>query len=310
MRSVITCLMIGSMILMLAGPAPADNLVLQVPDWNQPNSYLGAGAGYPDWCSPTAGGNLMGYWEDVIGLVGLTDRQAFPASPAYPGTALTWEQGLYHDGMIEMGWWMDTGNWQTNPSGPNFPVNAGGTGLVDILPGLLSYAQNGWTDDDFGPNAGTGIVKVAYPNAAGYTDTIRDGVMWSNYTGEIDAARPAELSFQYWVDTIAPGQPMTIAGFEAYPAETYGWFTQMDPHSVVGVGYIDLTPGFQNDGTDEWFVCQDGWGTTGQLVAVPLNSFWLQNDYITAVPEPSSIILLIVGAISAMAYGWRRRGVA
>lgn len=78
--------LIVSVAVLLAWAAPAalgqlpGNLVLQVPDWNQPGNH-GAG-GYPNWCSPTAGGNLMGYWEDVMGKTGLTDRQAFPAGPA------------------------------------------------------------------------------------------------------------------------------------------------------------------------------------------------------------------------------------
>ena len=86
-------------------------------------------------------------------------------------------------------------------------------------------------------------------------------------------ARPAELSFLHWVDTTVPPGQIAIAGFGTF-AETYPWDMGTDPHSVVGVGYIDPTPGAMIG--DELFVCQDGWGTTGQLVAVPLDSMWLQ----------------------------------
>lgn len=300
---------------------PAGNLILQVPDWNQPNPIaypldgLPAG-GYPQWCSPTAGGNLMGYWEDVNGCTGLTDRQAFNASPGYPGTAATWEQGLYHDGMIEMGWHMDTGTWRTRIPAPIFPPNAGSTNVANILPGLLNYAMSSWTDNDYpvAGSGGTGIVKVGYPNTTGSTQDINMvGAgqitllqMWQTYCGEIDASRPVEVTFAHWVDTIPGPGPINIPG-QGVTAETYPWDPNTDPHSVVGVGYIDLNRGFQGAPLpDEYFVCQDGWQTTGQYVAVPLDSMWVQNDYITNVPEPGTIAILAIGSLAAVIRRRRR----
>ena len=67
-------------LVLFPGSAWADSLILSVRDWDQPSAY-GVG-GYPNWCGPSAGRNLMGYWEDVMGKTGLTDRQAFPAGPA------------------------------------------------------------------------------------------------------------------------------------------------------------------------------------------------------------------------------------
>ncbi len=284
------------------------NLILQVPDWNQPLSY--GVVGYPLWCSPTAGANVMGYWEDVNNCVGLTDRQAFNLTPGYPATAGTWEQGLWHDGMVEMGWFMNTGGWQGLGPPIPFPPNAGSTALVNIATGLFNYATTSWTDNDYppaGPAAGTGIVKNAFPNTTVATDAL-GGIalaqMWLNYTAEIDAARPVVCSFEHWVDSSKPQAQMTIDGFAAYPATPYPWDLNTDPHSVAGVGYIDITPGFQNNNQDEWFICQDGWGTTVQYVAVPLDSMWLQNDYVTNVPEPGTLMLLLAGATALL----RRRG--
>jgi len=277
------------------------NLVLQVPDWNQPSVY--GVNGYNQWCSPTAGGNLMGYWNDVKGCAGLTDGQAFNLTPAYPMTAATWQQGLWHDGTVEMGWMMDTGPWQTIPGGPAFPPNTwAGTPLANILPGLLNFAQGSWTDNSYGPSLGTGIVKTAFPNTTGYTDNvgaIGHGLtfaqMWTDYRTEIDAGRPVECSFVEWVDANLPGEIVAIDGF-VQQATKYPW-TGGEPHSVVGVGYIDITPGYQG-GNDEWFVCQDSWSTTVQYVAVPLDAMWKQNDYVTFVPEPATLSLLALGGLA------------
>jgi hypothetical protein len=281
-------------------PQTRSNLIHQVPDWNQPSAYVDLYDAngnpinaYDGWCAPTAGGNIMGYWEDVRGLAGLADGSVFTGiAGAYPNTPGTWQQGLWNDGIIEMGWHMDTGNWRTN-NGP-FPPVVGSTAMNDILPGLLSYAKTGWVDP-------TGVVKKAYNRSElsglvtyprGYTDksnvALKD--MWANYLAEIDAAQPAVVTFDHWVDVTTLDNRITINGH--YEAETYfGWDDRLDPHTVVGVGYIDITPEvFMNDGTDEWFVVQDGWQTTGRWVAVPLNgndNHWLQNDYLEMWPTYS-----------------------
>ncbi|MGD0517217.1 MAG: hypothetical protein ABSA26_06735, partial [Thermoguttaceae bacterium] len=176
--------------------AASGNLILNVPDWNQPSAYsIGP---YMEWCSPTAGANIMGYWEDTMGRTGLADGQTFSKSPAYPVTAGTWQQGLWHDGTVEMGWLMDTDGWRTDPNRTYPPSTWGGTDRAkNIAPGLLNYATSSWT------NQGTGIVKAAYPD----TMVIRQdgmntnfGTMWNNYKAEIDAGRPVLVSFNGWVN--------------------------------------------------------------------------------------------------------------
>ena len=257
-----------------------DSLILQVPDWDQPSAY--GVAGYPSWCSPTAAANVMGYWEDVMGCTGLTDRALFPATPAYPATAGTWQQGLWHDGTIEMGWHMDTGTWQSSPLG--FPPNAGTTATANIGPGMLAYASSGYVDP-------TAITKVAYPNTSVGIDTVLGAAMWTQYMAEIDAGRPSVVSWLTWVDSTAPGNTHDING---QTVTEYPW-TVTDPHSVCGVGYIEPTPGLFNG--DEFIIAQDNWQTTGQYVAVPVDSNWVQNDYVYDVPEPATLALLAIGGL-------------
>ena len=295
------------MVCLLASVAAADKLIFNVPDWNQPATY-GAPAGYGGWCSPTAGSNIMGYWEDVMGCTGLTDRLIEPLTIAggYPATAGTWEQGLWIDGSIEMGWWMDTGGWKT-AAGP-FPPAVWGTPLPNIAPGLVGYASGAWVDNDYplaGPAPGTGIVKVGYPNVnvTTHPQGTAWAVMWPAYMAEIDADRPVECSFDKWVDTTVTPE-LDAETFPGTTLEYYPWYPGTDPHSVVGVGYIDPTP--LNIIGDEWFVCQDGWNTTGQFVKVPLDSMWLQNDYVHDVPEPFTLMLLTLGGVALIRR--RRRG--
>ncbi len=295
MKGLIAGLIVSSMMLMLVAPALADNLILQVPDWNQPLDY-NAAYNYPQWCSPSAGGDLLGYWDDVKGCNGLTDNQAFPASPAYANNANAYTQGLYHDGIVELGYFMGTDGW-VNPA-KQFPPNATGTAVANILPGLLNYASAGWIDPL------TGIVKTAYPNTAGFTQAspaTGQAVMWSTYTSQIDQGHPVEVTFDRWVGN-ANGITVTVNGQTVHE---YNWEANLESegHSVVGVGY------FVDAQQHDWFICEDNWPSTPEYVAVQMDyAKWWENDYITAVPEPSAIVLLVVGALSVMVYGWRRRG--
>jgi hypothetical protein len=204
-----------------------------------------------------------------------------------------------------MGWWMATGGWRS-AAGP-FPPNLDKPDLPDIGPGLHSYATGGWGDP------GTGIVKTAYPlvSVGKHTTDVRDpanvvnrATMWPAYTSEINAGRPVEVTFTNWVDTNLPALPDTTT-FPGLTIEEYAWLTAGDPHSVVGVGYYDATPGMlDNDGT-EFFICQDGWGTTGQYVRVPVDNHWMQNDYVYSIPEPATATLILM-ALAPLAVRRRR----
>jgi autotransporter-associated beta strand protein len=278
--STIIFTLVGAFLLCLALVVRADqgNLINAVPDWNQWFDYYGT-QDYPNWCSPTAGANIMGYWDDVMGRHGLADGTSniYPNTPVYPGTPLTWQQGLWHDGNIEMGWFMDTGSWRTtNPL--NFPPFNGGTPCENIGPGLLAYAAASWTD----PNPLTGpISKTAFPDTTVFTHALGQvpnldlNQMWNTYKHEIDNGRPIEVSFERW---ILPGNPQGVMQVNGATVQTYQWNPSKEPHSVVGVGYID------DPISGQWFICQDGWGNTARFVGVPRgtnqDTKWVQNDYL------------------------------
>ncbi len=163
----------------------------------------------------------------------------------------------------------------------------------------MSYAASYWTDNEYppgNPGPGTNIVKKAYPNTIAFSDFCGGATnMWANYKTEIDAGRPVELAFNHWIATWAKGADMYIDPLDPshqHPVETYAWDKTCDPHAVVGVGYIENANG-------NWFVCQDNWSTTGQLVAVQALD---PNDPIDPVRWEASIYLW--GLTSRPTYTW------
>ena len=295
-----------AIVFMLAGwcvPAmAAETVITGVPDWNQPNNYWAATPGLnfndaPQWCSPTAAADLMGYWDDVKGANGLTDGAPATSFPNPPnGNPDHYKQSLWHDGTIEIGWFMNTGGWQQQGPPPNWPAGFGGTLNAWIGPGAVAYAMGSWNDPD------GSTVKTGFPNASSTTVTnFQIGGVWQGMTlpqwtavmNEIDSDKPALMSFFQWVDTsVAPaiitvdGQSVEQYGFDAFGSE---------PHTVCLVGYQDPTPLAYNG--DELIIAQDNWSTTGQYVAVtPIPFQWRQTDYID-IPEPFTLALLGVGSL-------------
>jgi len=264
-------------------------LILNVPDWNQPNNYGPPpnGGDYPSWCSPTAGADLVGYWEDAKGKLGLTDR-VNPGSVPFANNAGTWNQGIWHDGTIEIGWYMDTGFWRTtNPQ--QFPPLSGGTVRDRIGSGIESYIESAWTD------SGSGLQKLAF-DAAISQDVGLSNLAWARYIREINAGRPILASVLHWV--LPGGIFLTTDVIEGQSVDK--WILGAgDPHTVCGVGYIDpdlilLEPRITGD---EWIIAQDNWPNTARYVAVQLTSDWAQFDYVN-IPEPTTIAILALGGLA------------
>jgi len=292
-----------------------------VPDWDQPYAYAPPGPDptpgpqnttdpYDNWCSPTAAANMFGWWEDNpavtgLNLTGLTDRQS-PGSPAYANNAAAplWRQGLWHDGTVEIGWYMDTNQWSSNP-GPNGWANAGGgTQLGAIGGGALNYAAGAWVDPT------SALAKVSYTfthRLYAQGGGVTPATAWADYIADIDDGVPLLVTFDYWVNEATEED----IGDEVYK---YDFSGSGMAHTVTGVGYIDPVPGVMDGG--ELFIVHDNWSTTKTNVAVPLwttwngnpdtsvPADWLQSDHFT-IPEPGT--LLLFGAAGLLLLVRRRR---
>lgn len=288
-----------------AAPTYISNVNL-MPDWHQPVPAPNNIPGYPSWCSPTATANAFGWWEDTMGAVGLTDGMLAPGTtlapagipPTGPGV---WNERLWQDGTVELGWHMDTGGWQTNVPQPSIP-SAAGTLLSNIGPGGVMYAQGAWVDG--------AMTKVAFPSASVTTLNVFNDApltasqIWNDYRNDIDAGLTVVVSWDRWVSPAGGGTLVWDDIIDEDDVYHYVWGQpESEGHTVTGVGYIDDTP--QNMG-DELIIVHDNWSTTVKRVAVPLfNSYtddtnyttnWWQNDHFF-IPEPATLALLAVGGL-------------
>jgi len=212
-----------------------------VPDWNQPYNYTAAspnhGPGpdpspirgvvnqWNDWCAPTSGANLAGYWADARG-VPVADATNFPNSTVLWATGPSWQDYLA-DGTInrpqpqavagplpvpttDIGWYMDSnrgilydGNPLKSMGGWFFGnINHSGTYLKDIHAGLQNYlnCRYGLSGSVFWRTgtrghafaAGTdpsGVPAVVHPNEAS---------AFAEVMSEIDTNRTLILCFTHW----------------------------------------------------------------------------------------------------------------
>ena len=250
------------------------------------------------------------------GLYGLGDGIAYNVAPPnnrqlpYPnldtggGVAdglADWQQNQWMDGIIEMGYKMDTQGWLLGAA--HFGTTFGGA--PDCPVGLQAYltsyyAAEQWTTWQYDINAGAAAANSWDDYlGGGFAPVIpvlgnvpKDGVQWNS--------SPVLVTVDQWVDPDNDNKWWD----EETQTEWYDWSSQSilsGGHTVIGMGYaIGYDPdgdgaGFQ---AGNWLIAHDGWGSTATDVAVPWDgyfagSLWWANTHV--VPEPATLALLLVG---------------
>ena len=322
MKRQITALLAGSLCVcsVCLGQAGINLVTGNFADWNQPADYAnptdnwmappdGPTGGVTNWCSPTAAANIMGWFEDNSGdpnLMGIADGYTAPnAETPYPDNGVAdgspdYQQNQWHDGTMELGYWMDTQGWQSG-SGSGTPQNNLPGGLQSYIGSAVPMTQwTIWNHPWTGSNGAAGWQD--YLGSVMGTPTLPP--VTTPPTNGITSNDPVLISWDTWVT------PGTGAVGTQGQVEWYNWSqTSGEPHCTTGVGYAaNYDPDGPSGGlpATDWVIVYDNWpstgATTGGLVGVP---FWTQQsttlwrntthlEYEGFIPEPSVAMLMLV----------------
>jgi len=307
----LSALLIFGACLPLAASAQSAYLPL-VPDVCMPPAVAAGWPGVPtpNWCTPTAGANIILYW-DAGGYAGVA------GNPALPGKAVAYE----------LGWFMDTNDWAVADDGHpgTFLLDPNASGF-DAVNGIRNFARWDAANTMFGigqltPPGPRPPGKVGY--SWGVNLVLANG--YANAMAEINAGRPLLTSFQHW-GIMNSGLFVNIGGtnypvydFAANPGQVGGvdeygtpWGQNFElGHTVTTVGY---SSNFILQGQNvNLLIVHDGVPTMGQGFVTPVDlaivfrgHLWNGNINIDPVPEPSSLGMILAGGFS-LAAALRRR---
>lgn len=232
----------------------------------------------PNYCAPLAMVNILGYWDEVIGL-----------GNAQNVTAWLQPSNLTTVAMF-VGWFMDTNN-PPNPARGNGLDGHAGTYSKDITPGNLDYVR--W-------DAAHNFTIPPPPGKLGHNWTGIDDYCTVGPVGfpfiktEIDAGRPLVVSYSHWnlnvgmnVTDPQSGKVISVYTWAAWspnstsppnPPEQWNgsYGDHCIGHAVTCVGYI---LNWDPDGSGllpsgNWTIVHDTWATTPQNVAVLWPGSW------------------------------------
>jgi len=235
-----------ALLLLLVETPPAANASVfvtgEVPDWDQPYTYVGAPHGpgpnpapgavdpYDAWCGPASASNLLGHWEDVRGVPsadGVTFALSTPpnAPIPWPGPPIwhDWDLGSLRPppgptptSESDVAWFMDT-----NASGSTLRSNGphSGTYTKDLHVGLaelLVHAAVGspgiglWTT---GTRAGSFALGTDASGAAA-TPHASAASAFAEIVGEINANRTAIVTWLHWNVSMVGSLPPSMGAMD------------------------------------------------------------------------------------------------
>jgi hypothetical protein len=244
-------------------------LIENVPDTSWPSTN-----GTPNFCAPLAMVNILGYWDEVIGLANAQNVTA-------------WLQPSNLNKVADyVGWFMDTNN-AGSPARGNGADGHAGTYSKDITPGNVDYVLWNATNPLGTPPPVLPAGKVGHV-WTGVDDhcLLPFPVGFPLIKTEIDAGRPLVVCYTHWnlnfgtnVTDPQTGEVISVYTWGAwspnstYPPEQWndGYGESGIGHAVTCVGYIlnwdpDGSGGLPSG---NWTIVHDTWATTPKNVAVP-----------------------------------------
>ena len=187
------------------------------------------------------------------------------------------------------------------------PIVANGTG-IDATAYLNSY---GITLANVNPSGPTGQVAIVnWSNAANNngSDWIDENVLVQNLGGAVPGSYTMDFSTPLQsISFTRIATPPDLLWLPEWSATAYVGNNAVDSagedylYHYVGGGTAAQNYTLSGDGITSLTIYANGWHFTG-IGGVPLANFVL-----TTVPEPSTFVLLVAGAVGLLGYSWRRR---
>jgi hypothetical protein len=245
-----------------------------------------SGANPSNYCAPLAMVNILGYWDEVIGLPNAYNVTAW-LQPSNLNTVAN-----------DVGYFMDTNNAEA-ASIPNRRGNDAdghlGTYAKDILMGAVTLGNIDYVLWDAVTPLGNptpadpGKVGHPWPGVEDYWITSNIGFPFIQT--EIDAGRPLVVCYQWWnllfgTNVTDPQSGKTISVYDwgswssnsTDPPEQWndGYGEGCIGHAVTCVGYIlNWDPdGSGSLPSGNWTIVHDTWATTPENVAVLWQGPW------------------------------------
>ena len=182
----------------------------------------------------------------------------------------------------------------------------------------LAAADRARADDVYyaGVNYNGTSYTLGTVNSAGQTTTIATGLSFGGAGAEKLMFAPNGTLYGFDVSygggsgawgsiNLTTGKFTQIGNLNTYfPSgldhnENYGFSLAFGPSGTL------YATGYGSDGNTDYGTLSLSTGAFTKIAASPFG--WDSGSIAIAIPEPSTIVLLGIGAVSLLAYGWRRR---